>query len=33
MAVKEITPQEAHEALQKEPDCVYIDVRTTHEFC
>ena len=33
MAVKEITPQEAHEALQKEPDCVYIDVRTVHEFC
>ena len=33
MAVKEITPQEAHDALQKEPDCVYIDVRTVHEFC
>lgn len=33
MAVKDITPQEAHELLQKEPDCVYIDVRTVHEFC
>jgi len=33
MAVKEITPQEAHDALQKEPDCVYVDVRTVHEFC
>lgn len=33
MAVKEITPQEAHDLLAKEPDCVYIDVRTVHEFC
>lgn len=33
MAVKEITPNEAHDTLQKEPDCVYIDVRTVHEFC
>jgi rhodanese-related sulfurtransferase len=33
MAVKEITPNEAHDLLQKEPDCVYIDVRTVHEFC
>jgi len=33
MPVKDLTPQEAHDALQKEPDCVYIDVRTVHEFC
>ena len=33
MAVKEITPQEAHGLLQQEPDCVYIDVRTVREFC
>lgn len=32
MATKEITPQEAHDLLQKEPDCVYIDVRTVREF-
>lgn len=32
MAVKEITPQEANEILQKEPDVVYIDVRTVREF-
>lgn len=33
MAVKDITPQEAHDLMQKEPDCVYIDVRTAREFC
>ncbi len=33
MAVKEITPNEAHDLLQKEPDCVYVDVRTEQEFC
>ena len=33
MAIKEITPQEAHELLGKEPDSVYIDVRTVREFC
>ncbi len=32
MAIKEITPQEAHDLLQKEPHCVYIDVRTVREF-
>ena len=32
MAIKEITPQEAHDLLEKEPNCVYIDVRTVHEF-
>lgn len=32
MAVKEITPQEAQDVLQKEPNCVYIDVRTVREF-
>ncbi|MBI4526678.1 MAG: rhodanese-like domain-containing protein [Deltaproteobacteria bacterium] len=32
MAIKEITPQEAHDLLQKHPDCVYIDVRTVREF-
>jgi rhodanese-related sulfurtransferase len=32
MSIKEITPQEAYELLQKEPGCVYIDVRTTREF-
>jgi len=33
MTVKEITPQEVHDLLKKEPHCVYIDVRTVHEFC
>lgn len=33
MAIKEITPQEAHDLLQKELGCVYIDVRTEREFC
>jgi rhodanese-related sulfurtransferase len=32
MAIKEITPQEAHALLQNEPQCVYIDVRTEREF-
>ena len=32
MAIKGITPQEAHDLLQKEPNCVYIDVRTVREF-
>jgi rhodanese-related sulfurtransferase len=32
MAIKEITPQQAHEILQKEADTVYIDVRTEREF-
>ena len=32
MAVKEITPQQAHEVLQKEAGAVYIDVRTEREF-
>lgn len=33
MPVKEITPQQTHDLMRQEPDCVYIDVRTTHEFC
>lgn len=33
MAIKEMTPQEAHDLLQQAPDCVYIDVRTVREFC
>jgi len=32
MSVKEITPQQAHDTLQKETDTVYIDVRTEREF-
>ena len=32
MAVKEITPQQAHELLTKETDAIYIDVRTVREF-
>ncbi|MGH7826815.1 MAG: rhodanese-like domain-containing protein [Candidatus Binatia bacterium] len=32
MAVKEITPQQAHEILENEPGSVYIDVRTPREF-
>lgn len=32
MAIKEITPQEAHDLLAKEPNCVYIDVCTVREF-
>ncbi|HEU4343992.1 MAG TPA: rhodanese-like domain-containing protein [Candidatus Binatia bacterium] len=32
MAVKEITPQQAHELLTQEADTIYIDVRTVREF-
>jgi rhodanese-related sulfurtransferase len=32
MAIKEVTPQQAHEVLQKETGAVYIDVRTEREF-
>jgi rhodanese-related sulfurtransferase len=32
MAVKEITPQQAHDVLQNDPAAVYIDVRTEREF-
>ena len=32
MAIKEITPKEAHDLLAKGPNCVYIDVRTEREF-
>jgi rhodanese-related sulfurtransferase len=32
MAVKEITPQQAHETLTNDPSVVYIDVRTQREF-
>jgi rhodanese-related sulfurtransferase len=32
MAIKEITPQEAHDLLKANPDAVYIDVRTEREF-
>ena len=32
MPIKDITPQEAHDLLEKEPNGVYIDVRTVHEF-
>jgi len=32
MAIKEITPQQAHEALNADPSIVYIDVRTEREF-
>ena len=32
MAVKEITPQQAHDALSADPGVVYIDVRTEGEF-
>src|SRR5438132_6649103 len=32
MAIKEITPQQAHEILQEEVGPVYIDVRTEPEF-
>ncbi len=32
MAIKEITPQEAHDLLQKEMGSIYIDVRTVGEF-
>jgi rhodanese-related sulfurtransferase len=32
MAVKDITPQQAHEFLTTNPDAVYIDVRSEREF-
>ena len=32
MAVKDITPQQAHELLTAHPDAIYIDVRTEREF-
>lgn len=32
MAVKEITPEQAHDLLAAHPDAVYIDVRTEREF-
>lgn len=32
MAVKEITPQQAHDVLAAHADAVYIDVRTEREF-
>jgi rhodanese-related sulfurtransferase len=32
MAVKEVTPQQAHDTLQSDVRAVYIDVRTEREF-
>ena len=32
MAVKDITPQQAHDILEADEGCVYIDVRTEGEF-
>jgi rhodanese-related sulfurtransferase len=32
MAIKEITPQQAHDLLSANADAVYIDVRTEREF-
>ena len=32
MAIKEITPQQAHDLLVANPNAVYIDVRTEREF-
>jgi rhodanese-related sulfurtransferase len=32
MAIKEITPQQAHETLSGDSSAVYIDVRTVQEF-
>ncbi|HTN72778.1 MAG TPA: rhodanese-like domain-containing protein [Methylomirabilota bacterium] len=32
MAIKEITPQQAHNTLSADPAVVYIDVRTEREF-
>ena len=32
MAVKEVTPQQAHDTLQADAGAVYIDVRTEREF-
>ena len=32
MAIKEVTPQQVHDILAKDPSVVYIDVRTEREF-
>jgi len=32
MAIKQTTPPQAHEILQKNPDAIYLDVRTEAEF-
>ena len=32
MAIREITPQQAHDTLSADPTVVYIDVRTEREF-
>jgi rhodanese-related sulfurtransferase len=32
MSVNQVDPQQVHDTLQKNPDAVYIDVRTDHEF-
>ena len=32
MAVKEVTPQQAHDTLQSDVEAVYINVRTEREF-
>ena len=32
MSVKQIDPKQTHETLQKDPNAVYIDVRTAEEF-
>jgi rhodanese-related sulfurtransferase len=32
MAIKQISVQQAHDILEREPGCVYIDVRTVKEF-
>lgn len=32
MAIKEITPQQAHDVLSADPSAVYVDVRTVREF-
>ena len=32
MAIKELTPQQAHDILTNDPSAVYIDVRTEGEF-
>ena len=32
MAIKEVTPQQAHDILAKDASAVYIDVRTEREF-
>lgn len=32
MAIKQILVQEAHDLLEKDPDRIYIDVRTVREF-